>query len=121
MAMNVLDEEGLPPAGVEPRLAKHILSRPNPLAKKVVYALVGAPRRNAELARLTGGKADNNLTAVLKFLKAEGLIGTVYDLQTRPAATAYVLTSTGLLVADWMRRYEWFDDLQHGHPEPATA
>lgn len=110
MTLNVLDAEGLPRADIEITLAHHLLGRPNPLAKQIVYALFGSPRRNGELAQLTGG-SDNNLTQVLKLLRDEGIIGTIVDARTRPAAVAYKLSPFGYLVADRMRRYEWQDEL----------
>ena len=124
MTMNALDHDGLPPDGIERTLAHHLLGRPNRLAKQVLYALVGPPRRNGELASLTGGKSDNNLTQTLKFLQDEAIVGTVVDARTRPPAVAYKLTPFGFIVVDWMRRYEWLDELKQPHPEtspPATS
>ena len=119
MVINVLDKDGVPPAGIERTLAHHLLGRPNRLAKQVVYALVGPVRRNGELAHLTGGSSDNNLTQALKLLKNEAIIATVVDARTRPSAVAYKLTPLGYLVVDWMRRYEWLDEMKQPHPETA--
>jgi DNA-binding HxlR family transcriptional regulator len=124
MTMNILDDEGLPQGGIERTLAHHLLGRRNRLAKQVVYALVGPPRRNGELTHLTGGRSDNNLTQALRFLQDEAIVGTVVDVHTRPAAVAYKLTPFGYLVVDWMRRYEWLDELKQPHPDtapPATT
>ncbi len=112
MVINKLDAEGLPAAHVEQTLAHHLLGRPNPLARHVVYALIGGPRRNSELA--PGGRSDNNLTQVLKLLRDEGIVWTVTDARTRPAQTAYALSPLGFLVVDWMRRFEFLAEMRSG-------
>ncbi len=116
MPLNVLDKEGLPPAGIERKLAHHILGRQNTIAKRVVYGLLGGPRRNGELLPYAG-KSPNNLTQVLKLLRAEGVIVDVADTRATPPQVAYKLTTLGLLVVDWMRRYEFLDDVS-AHRSP---
>jgi DNA-binding HxlR family transcriptional regulator len=121
MALEVLDEDGVPLAGVERKLAHHFLGRENPLAKRVVYALIGGPRRNAGLVPLLEGGNPNNLTHTLRLLQATHMIVPMVDARTKPAAKAYRLSTFGLLVADWMRRYEFLDELEELHRHPSVA
>lgn len=112
MALNVLDEAGLPPAGIERTLAHHFLGRRSRLAQRILYALVGGPRRNAEFVPLLEGKSPNNLTKTLRLLEDEGVILPVVDGRTLPPAKGYRLSGLGYVVVDWMRRYEFLEDLE---------
>lgn len=121
MPMEILDDEGVPLPGIERRLAHKFLGRDNPLAKRVVYSLLGGARRNAELVPLLEGASPNNLTNVLRLLEDANIIVPMVDARARPAAKSYRLTTFGLLVVDWMRRYEFLDDLKAMGRDPAVA
>ena len=100
----------MPIPGIERKLAHHLLGRENPIARQVLYALLGGPRRHAEL-KPYAGNSPNNLTQALDLLRAEHLIVDVSDRRQKPVQVAYQLTTFGLLVVDWMRRYEFLDEI----------
>lgn len=120
MTLNRLNPDGLPPPGIERSLAHHFLGRPNPLCKNILYALVGGPRRYSELEPLLSGRSKNNLTDALALLEAEDVIIPVHDARTQPPTSAYRLSGTGLLVVDWMRRFEFLEDVQSARARLAT-
>ena len=111
MTVHALDAEGLPPTGIERTLAHHFLGRPNPLAKNILYGLIGGRRRFADLRPLLAGKSDNNLADALHLLMEEHAIDQFIDPRTKPASKLYELSPFGLLVVDWMRRYEVLDEI----------
>lgn len=125
MTLHVLDAEGLPPAGIERALAHHFLGRPNPLAKNILYSLIGGRRRFADLRPLLRGKSDNNLADALRLLMEEHAVDQFIEPRTRPAVKLYELSPFGLLVVDWMRRYEVMDEIAEARhdlsPQPAHA
>jgi DNA-binding HxlR family transcriptional regulator len=110
MVINRLDADGVPLEGIERKLAHHFLGRGNPIAKQILYALLGGSRRNAELMPLAKA-SPNNLTQGLARLKDEGLIVNVVDRSAPPGQVSYQLTTFGLVVVDWMRRYEFLDEI----------
>src|SRR2546422_9319002 len=101
MVMHTLDAEGLPPAGIERTLAHHFLGRPNPLAKNVLYSLIGGRRRFADLRPFLAGKSDNNLADSLDLLMEEHVVDQFIDARTKPHTKLYELSPFGLLVVDW--------------------
>ncbi len=117
MPIHVLDSEGLPPPAIERTLAHHFLGRPNALAKNILYSLIGGRRRFAELRPLLAGKSDNNLADALELLKDEHVVDQFIDVRTRPATKLYELSPFGLLVVDWMRRYEVLDEIAEARRE----
>ncbi len=121
MGPKIHDDEGVPLAGIERKLAHQMLGRDNPLAKRVIYALLGGARRHAELVPLLEGTSPNNLTHALRLLEDANVIVPVVDARTRPPAKSYRLTTFGLLVLDWMRRYEFLDELEQLHGHDALA
>lgn len=121
MVTEVLDEEGVPLPGIERKLAHQFLGRDNPLAKRIIYALLGGARRNAELVPLLEGKSPNNLTNALRLLEETNIVVPMVDARIRPPAKSYRLSTFGLLVADWMRRYEFLDEMKAMGRDPAIA
>ena len=125
MPIHVLDREGLPPPAVERTLAHHFLGRPNALAKNILYSLIGGRRRFADLRPLLGGKSDNNLADALGLLMDEHVVDQFIDVRTKPVTKLYELNPLGLLVVDWMRRYEVLDEIAEARrdlsPHPANA
>lgn len=109
------------PAGFERTLAHRFLGSENPLAKRILYALVGGPRRSDELARLVHGNGPNDLTDAIRLLEGAHVVVGMVDARTKPTATAYRLSTFGLLVVDWMRRYEFLDELATLHDHPSLA
>lgn len=117
MAIHQLDAEGLPPAGIERTLAHHFLGRPNALAKNILYSLIGGRRRFADLRPLLGGKSDNNLADALELLMDEHVVDQFIEVRTKPSTKLYELSPFGLLVVDWMRRYEVLDEIAEARRE----
>ena len=66
----------VPHPGIEYRIAHYLLGPGNDvaLARRVIDALVGHPKRYADLRPLLGGKSDNHLTRVVKWLDGTGLV-----------------------------------------------
>lgn len=112
MALHQLDAKGLPPPGIERALAHHFLGRPNPLCRRILNSLIGGRRRFSDLRPLVGGRSDNNLADALELLMEEGVVDQFLDARNKPVTKSYELTSLGLLVVDWMRRYEFLDEIQ---------
>jgi DNA-binding HxlR family transcriptional regulator len=95
------------------------------LAKDILYSLIGGRRRFTELRPLLRGKSDNNLADALRLLMDEHAVDQFIDPRARPAIKLYELSPLGLLVVDWMRRYEVLDEIAQAredlNPQPSHA
>jgi DNA-binding HxlR family transcriptional regulator len=99
-----LDDQGLPPADLEARLAKHFHGAASPLQSQVLRALMGHPKRFQELVEDLRVGLDNNLTAALRVLRQEGVVAQRIDSSTRPPTPVYELTTLGADVLLLMER-----------------
>lgn len=115
------------PDDVELRFAYHLISRKNPLDRRILYELLGHPKRYSELKHLLQGKRDNNLTVALKRLDENGLVVRFTHLGTDPVIHEYEITDLGILVVLTMERIrpihqvvEQYLAARPPHPSPPT-
>lgn len=93
-----LDSEGLPPPGIEYRLANEILGKSNRLSRNILTELMGRPRRYSDLKGLLHGKSENNLTHALKQLLEEGVVRQRVDARQAKPIFYYQLSFLGIQV-----------------------
>ena len=103
--IHTLDEQGLPPPGLEYRLAHHFLARPNAPTTRILYHLLARPRRFGELRELLGLKHDNSVTVGLKTLRQEDVIEQRLDVGKEPPVYTYELNATGIQVVMLMKHF----------------
>lgn len=96
--IHTLDKQGLPPRGLEYRLAHHFLAKPDAPTTLILYQLVGKPRRFGELREAIGAKYDNTVTSALETLRDEGVVDQRLDASKDPAVYWYELNDLGLQV-----------------------
>lgn len=80
------------------------MARENPLDRRILYELLGRPKRYSDLKHLLEGKHDNNLTVALERLRKNGLVGRWSDLRNTPPTQEYEITDLGILVVLTMER-----------------
>lgn len=120
--IHTLDSEGLPPPGVEYRLAHHFLARPDSAATRILYQLVGRQRRFSDLRGALNAGSDNTVTVALKTLRDEGLIEQRIDARKTPATYWYELNSLGIQVMFLMQHFALLESAQREpHHEPVGA
>lgn len=88
----------LPPPDVHLKLAYKLMGRASDLDQRILYALLGRPKRYSELRPLLGGRRDHNLTVALKRLQLDGLIDRRTDARRTPVVDTYELTPLGIQV-----------------------
>lgn len=95
--MKAIDPWNLPDE-VELVLAYRLLAQRQGLDRRILYDLLGQPKRYAELRRLLAGKRDHNLTVALKRLRENGLVDQRMDARREPVVHTYGITELGILV-----------------------
>ncbi len=115
-----LDDEGLPPAGLEYRLAHHFLSRPRSAATRILYQLVGRQRRFSDLRSALRVPSDNTITVALKTLRDEGVIEQRIDASKKPSVYWYELNSLGIQVMFLIQHFALLESAQRSG-EPVGA
>jgi DNA-binding PadR family transcriptional regulator len=87
-----------PEPGMEFRLAHRLMGADSDLGRRLLGALVGRPRRFAELKPLLGKRTPANLTQALRRLTRDGLIIQRTTDWDAPGSKTHELTSLGILV-----------------------
>lgn len=103
--IHTLDREGLPPPGIEYRLAHHFLARPESPTTRILYQLLARPRRFGELRDALGAKHDNTVTVALRTLQDEGVVNQRIDAGHDPPVFSYELNNLGILVVMLMQHF----------------
>ena len=103
MVIHTLDKQGLPPADLEARLARHFHAAPA-LQGQLLRALAGHPKRFQELVQDLRVRHDNSLTLALKAVRQEGLVDQRIDASTKPPTYVYELSPLGVDVLLLMER-----------------
>ena len=118
--INTLDEKGLPPAGVEYRLAHHFRARPDAAASRILYELVARPRRFRDLKEALRVPSDNTITVALRTLRDEGVIDQRVDAGTRPPTYWYELNGLGIEVFSLMQHFAYAEAEARRHAESSV-
>lgn len=85
------------PEDLELKLAHQLLSTKDGVSRKVLYELLGRPKRYSELKPALGeGKSENSLTVALKTLRRNGLVDQRTDARKEPVVHRYQITSLGI-------------------------
>lgn len=95
------------PEDIELRLAYQLLSTEDGISRKVLYELLGRPKRYSELKTvLPEGKSENSLTVALKTLRRNGLVDQRTDAREEPVVHRYEVTPLGIQVVLTMQRVQ---------------
>lgn len=87
------------PGDLELKLAHQLLSTEDGISRRVLYDLLGRPKRYSELKPvLPEGKSENSLTVALKTLRRNGLIDQRTDAREAPVVHRYEITPLGIQV-----------------------
>lgn len=95
------------PEDLELQLAYQLLSTEDGISRKVLYELIGQPKRYSELKTvLPEGKSENSLTVALKTLRRNGLVDQRTDAREKPVVQRYELTPLGIQVVIAIQRIQ---------------
>lgn len=94
---NLVDPLALPEA-VQLKLAYGLVGKESTLERRILYNLLGQPKRYSELKPLIGEKRDHNLTVALQRLQVTGLIDRRTNARQKPIIHAYQITPLGIQV-----------------------
>lgn len=81
------------------RQARELMGKESDLDLRILFDLLGAPKRYSDLKPLLGDRGDHNLTVALERLQDRGLVDRRTDARGDTATHTYQVTDLGVQVA----------------------
>lgn len=101
-----------PEPGEAPRQARELMGKESDLDLRILFDLLGAPKRYSELQPLLGDRGDHNLTVALERLQDRGLVTRQTDAREDPPTHTYQVTELGVQTALHVHTSRVIDEAQ---------